>query len=401
MFKNKRFKLRAMLLIALMTGLTLISTRVRADSGFCGGGPVTLPFTDVAGNIFFCEIAAAYFSGLTNGTSASAFSPGMPVPREQMAAFTTRTLDQSLRRGSRTAALDQWWATQSQRAVALTTVGQEPFQVKSDGADLWVTSFFTGTVSRVRATDGKLLDIWTGATNAHGVLVALGRVFVTSWTQPGSLYMIDPTQPAGAMTLLTNTLHDFPTSITFDGRRIWIACNGSVGSPSSVSIVTLNPTTVVNVTAGFITVNGILNDGTSIWTTDIGDQTLKRLDSNGAILQTVGVGVASFFPGFDGTNIWVPNANSSSVTIVRASGSLGGAVLATLTGNGLNSPRTAAFDGERILVTNAIGNSVSMWHAASLAPIGSSVVGASPFGACSDGINFWIALAGDNALARF
>jgi hypothetical protein len=34
-------------------------------------------------------------------------------------------------------------------------------------------------------------------------------------------------------------------------------------------------------------------------------------------------------------------------------------VLATLTGNGLDFPVSAAFDGQRILVTNHNGNSVS------------------------------------------
>lgn len=51
-------------------------------------------------------------------------------------------------------------------------------------------------------------------------------------------------------------------------------------------------------------------------------------------------------------SIWVPNFGSNVVTVVRAST---GAVLATLTGNGLNGPFTAAFDGERIIVTTSPG----------------------------------------------
>jgi DNA-binding beta-propeller fold protein YncE len=87
----------------------------------------------------------------------------------------------------------------------------------------------------------------------------------------------------------------------------------------------------------------------------------------------------------------VPNQSTNTVTVVRASS---GIVLATLTGNGLNQPVTAAFDGERILVTNFGGNSVSLWKAADLSPLGSVSTGAStrPTGACSDGLNFWITL---------
>jgi hypothetical protein len=51
-------------------------------------------------NPFFCQIAAAYFSGLTNGTSATIYSPGLNVTRDQMAAFITRTQDSALKRGS-------------------------------------------------------------------------------------------------------------------------------------------------------------------------------------------------------------------------------------------------------------------------------------------------------------
>ena len=80
-----------------------------------------------------------------------------------------------------------------------------------------------------------------------------------------------------------------------------------------------------------------------------------------------------------------------------------GAVLRTLTGNGLNVPRAAAFDGERVLVTNETGNSVSLWKAADLTALGSSGTGTvtNPFGACSDGLNFWITLDATARLARF
>jgi hypothetical protein len=120
----------------------------------------------------------------------------------------------------------------------------------------------------------------------------------------------------------------------------------------------------------------------------------RRHHSNGDCRQPPGVSV------FDGTNIWVPNQSTNTVTVVRASS---GIVLATLTGNGLNQPVTAAFDGERILGTNFGGNSVSLLKAADLSPLGSVSTGAStrPTGACSDGLNFWITLNTTGNLARF
>jgi hypothetical protein len=407
MMKIKQsYALRITLLISLMVTPTVLSTRLRADTGTCGAGNTTLPFTDVpATNIFFCSIASAYFTGLTNGTSATTYSPANNVTREQMAAFITRTMDQSLKRGSERAVAKKWWTPQTADSLTLTTVGGLPEQVEFDGTDLWVANRTDGTVMRVRASDGKLLDTWTGGRGiATAIVTAMGRIFVAGPVgfYPGRIYMIDPTQPAGAMTILTSSLGYDPQGITFDGQRIWVA-----DSNGSVSIVSLNPTTVTTVPTGFSRPKGMLYDGSNIWVTDNGANTLLKLSSEGSILQTINVGTGPQFPVFDGTNIWVPNFNSSSVTVVRVKDTLSNPlanpfVLATLTGNGLGTATVAAFDGERILVTNQFESSASLWKAADLTPLGFVPTGDStrPVGACSDGLNFWIVLRQTGKLAR-
>lgn len=362
-----------------------------------------LPFVDVfPNNPFFSSIAEAYFSGLTNGTTPTTYEPTALVTREQMAAFIDRTMDQALKRSSERAGADQNWTNQGGSSLALTTVGASPQAVKSDGKDLWVANQGNATVSRVRASDGKLLETWTGAPTASAVLVAMGKIFVTGRTPPGNLYQIDPTQTAGPVTTLTSSLGIGPGGIAFDGQRIWTANTGVGPGTGSVSIVTVSPLSVTNVTAGFGNLSGIIYDGANIWVTDFGDDTLKKLDAGGAILQTVSVGSFPDYPAFDGTNIWVPDRTQNRVSVVRAAGSLAGTVIATLTGNGLDQPLYAAFDGERILVTN-LGDSVSLWKASDLTPIGSFSTGAgsAPGGVCSDGLNFWIALFNTGKLARF
>ncbi|HKA35580.1 MAG TPA: hypothetical protein VKH43_02090, partial [Thermoanaerobaculia bacterium] len=257
---------------------------------------------------------------------------------------------------------------------------------------------------RVRASDGKLLETWTGATSALGILSAMGRILVAGETTPGNLYMIDPSQPAGAVTTVASTLGSGAYGIAFDGARVWTA---NAGIPASVSIVTPGatiPWTVTNVTTGFTGLRGALYDGANVWATDVTGTSvpgaLRKLDANGNILATATVGVVPVIPVFDGNNIWVPNYNDSSVTVVRASNA---SVLATLTGNGLDFPYAAAFDGQRVLVTARNGNSVALWKAADLTTIGNFPTGAAtnPNGACSDGIHFWVALGGTNQLARF
>jgi len=403
---NRAILVRSFVLISLMASLTVLSTRLQADTGNCGGVTITLPFNDVMASPFFCQIAAAYFSGLTNGTGdGTTYSPTQTVTREQMAAFITRTLDQSLKRGSRKAVAKKWWTPQAVDNLTLTTVGTNPASVEFDGTDLWVANLGGGgTVTRVRPGDGTVLGTWTGAGNATGIVCAMGKIFVTGNLAPGKLYMIDPTQAPGVVTTLTSALGVSPTGIAFDGTRIWTANFNS----SSVSIVTLNPTTVTNVSIGFSGPIGALYDGSNIWVTDQGDGTIKKLDSTGAILQSITVGNAPQYPVFDGTNIWVPNFGSASVSVVRVKDATGNPlaspfILATLTGNGMLGPMTMAFDGERILVTNFSGDSVSLWKAADLTPLGSFLTGFNTVakGACSDGLNFWIALQNTNKLARF
>ena len=364
-----------------------------------------LPFTDLGSETTFCAaIAEAYFSGLTNGTTATTYSPSTLVPRDQMAAFITRTLDQSLLRGNRRAALDQWWtpAPLFPSGLALTSVGMAPSRLACDGADVWVTNSEGGTVSRVRASDGKNLETWTGMTSPFGIIAAMGRVFVTGFG--GHLYEIDPSQTAGAATTAANTLLAEASGIAFDGDRIWIAHQANPGG--GISIVTpgsSTPWSVTTVTNGFTSPYGIVFDGTGMWVTDLAANTFLKLDSNAAIVQTVAVGHEPTYPAFDGHNFWVPNHNDDSLTVVRASD---GAVLKTFSAghgnqNGLSQPLQAVFDGQRILVLNSAG--FSLFKAADLSVIGnSSPSGVStPFGACSDGVNFWASFNASGKIGRF
>ena len=390
------------LLVSLRTLFLLVSLLAAVLAGAGGALLATCgPFVDVAADSFCPFVLEIFYLGITTGTTATTFDPASNVTRLQMAAFLSRTVDRVLQRGGQRAALQQFWSPSTTTAsLGVTTLGGLPNHVRSDGADLWVSNFTGNSVSRVRGSDGKLLETWTGATKAAGVLVAMSRIFVAGDDDPGVLYRINPGHPPGAVDTVAPNLGAFTWGIGFDGGRIWTA-----NSDGSVSIVTPGatlPWTVTTVSTGFGSPQGIVFDGTNIWVTDAGvADRIYKLGADGSILQTVTVGVDPTIAVFDGTNIWVPNSNpvSPSVSVVRAST---GAVLATLTGNGLVAPQVAAFDGQRILVTNGVAT-VSLWKAADFTPLGSVSTGAgsSPFGACSDGINFWITLRNTGQLARF
>ncbi|HKF43147.1 MAG TPA: hypothetical protein VKG01_08610 [Thermoanaerobaculia bacterium] len=382
--RRRAFVLLTVALLALFAGLT------HGLLGVCG------PFTDTPSDPFCVFILEVFYMGITTGTTPTTYDPTGNVNRTQMAAFLSRTVDRTLQRGSRRAVLDQFWTPQNSGILGVTPVGGGPQLVRSDGLDVWVANI-GGTVSRVRAGDGRLLETWTGAASASGTVIAMGLVLVTGQTSPGRLYAINPTQAAGSVTTVASTLGNNAGAIAFDGARFWVA-----DFPNAISIITPGslPWTVTTVTTGFIGPVGALYDGANVWMTDQGAGTLLKLDGSGAIIQTVSTGSFPQHPVFDGTNIWVPNSVSGSVAVVRDSS---GAVLTTLTGNGLVHPHSAAFDGQRVLVTNYDGNSVSLWKAADLSPLGSISTGAAttPLGACSDGVNFWITLFGSAELARF
>ncbi|HKA36044.1 MAG TPA: S-layer homology domain-containing protein [Thermoanaerobaculia bacterium] len=365
-----------------------------------GGGSALLgvcgPFTDVAPDVFCPFVLEIFTLGITTGTTPSTYDPSANVSRLQMAAFLSRTVDRVLTRGGRRAALNQFWTIQGSINLALTTVGASSQFVQSDGADLWVGEYGAGTVARIRGSDGRRLETWTTPAGM-ALLPATGKVFVAGFANPGTLYRIDPSQPAGAATVVASTLGANPRSIAFDGSRIWTA-----NVFNSISIVTPGaaiPWTVTTVTTGFNGPAGALYDGSNIWITHGGTARLTKLDSDGAILQTVTVGLGPTYAVFDGSNIWVANQSANSVSVVRASN---GTVLTTLTGNGISAPIAAAFDGERVLITN-LADSVSLYKAADLSVIGNFPTGVStgPVGACSDGVNFWIVLSFSNKLARF
>jgi DNA-binding beta-propeller fold protein YncE len=365
--------------------------------GTCG------PFSDVT-DAAFCPFVLEIFTlGITTGTTPTTYDPSGGVTRLQMAAFLSRSVDGALRRGSRRAVVKKFWTTQGAQELGLTDLGTSSvggnlvYDIAADGQNVWLADDFDDTVKRVRASDGKLLETWTGAVSSIGLVSVPSGVFVIGNTTPGRLYRIDPSHPAGAVTTVASGLGGKPLAVTFDGARFWTT------NFSSISIVTAAatiPWTATTVTAGFVDPFGLVFDGSNIWVTDLGPGTVLKLDSVGTILQTVTTGPNPQGLVFDGSSLWVLNSGSDSVSIVRASS---GAVLATLTGNGLAFPFRAAFDGERVLVIDGGSDRVSLWKAADLTPLGffSTGAGTNPLAVASDGLNFWIALVDTNQLARF
>ena len=416
MKNNRNLSIRLFALLALGMSIAVTSTRLQAQTG-CSAS-LGVPFTDLGSmpSVFCKAVAEAYFSGLTSGTSATTYSPDDNVSRAQMAAFTTRTMDQSLRRGSRRAALNKWWTPSSIEALDLSAMQTDnaPAGISFDGDDLWVVS--SDSISRVRASDGKGLQSWSRCCGTSNPLIAMGRVFVgVTWSctphEVGRLFMIDPKDSSFGLSSV-GFLEGYPTAVAFDGAKIWTAnstsCGVGLNSVSYATVGTTVPWNITNITTGFNRPYGILYDGSHIWVTDRGDHRLKKVNkANGTVLQSIPVGTDPGHPVFDGMNIWVPNYGSDNITVVRVKDAAGNAlascfVLKTLTAPFMLGPLTAAFDGERVVVACQT-QGIFLFKAADLSFITGISTGpdTNPYGACSDGLNFFVTLNGTNQLVRF
>ena len=350
-----------------------------------------VPFADVSA--FCAEIRIAYYVGITQGTSATTYSPGDTVTRDTLAAFTTRALNAALLRRSPRTAAGFLWSPGSGAAIA--TIGSNPSGVASDGVDLWIADSTSQKLYRV-SHNGIPLATWTGLSGASDVLVVPGRVIVTGTNT--SIYAVDPAQSPGAVSSSGASPSAGGVGLAFDGQKVWrpsaAASTLSLINPDGAYLAEFGPLPVPT--------RGIFFDGTYMWLL-AGDGTLRRVNPftfESADLALGAVFSSTVRPGFDGQNLWLPNPDSNQIFIVRPSSQT---VIATLTGNGLNGPNAVACDGLRMLVTNKTGNSVSLFQATDATPLGSISLSQAlaPAQAASDGLNFFVVGSGNGQLWKF
>ncbi len=377
--------------LALATALAGAATGVVRDQ--CG------PFTDVSPAL--CPyVLEMYYLGITAGTSPTTFSPDAVMTRGQAAVFVSKGVNQALARSSRRAALGQWWnGAQSGWRVGLgvTPLTQDFLtDVACDGTDVWAAGRSDG-VFRVRASDGKLLETRPIGDNPGRLLIAMGRVFVSTGfeTNASDLLMIDPSQAVAPPTTIAEGLSEI-SDLAFDGSRIWASTTDGkilVITPSATS-----PWPVETHVSGAEGLSSILYDGRNVWASSL-DGELFRLDSSGAVIQTVSAGDSPVSMAFDGANLWVPNA--ATVDIVRASD---GEVIRSFLGFG--RPAAAAFDGERVLILTRSGTSPESWQGLRLFRAADAELLAMEdhdlgrFAVASDGLSFWVATV-PGRLARY
>ncbi len=273
-------------------------------------------------------------------------------------------------------------------------MGNQPSDVVSDGANIWVANFAYGTVTKLQANDGKVLGTFAAGTNPAHLAFDGANIWVTA-SQTGLIKL----RASDGASLKTISTFD-AEGVVFDGIYIWVAnyANGTV-----TRYVALNGTNGGTFTVGNLPY-ALTSDGVNIWVANNGDNTVTELRAqdgacNGVVdppslaACTFSVGTAPIALTFDRSNIWVANNGSNSVTELQASN---GATLRTVSDLSGPEPEGIVFDGANIWVSG--GNDVDKIRASDGTVLG-TFPGANG-GLAFDGASVWATLSSANQVFK-
>jgi YVTN family beta-propeller protein len=152
-------------------------------------------------------------------------------------------------------------------SVTAFPTGSMPYFVAFDRANMWVTNYSSGTVTKLRANDGLALGTYNVQNNPAGLAFDGSNIWVANH---GSNSVSKLQASTGA--LLGNfPVQTEPFGVAFDGSAIWVANSGS----SSVTKLAINGSLLGNYTVGSNPM-AVLFDGNYIWVTSIGTNTVTR-----------------------------------------------------------------------------------------------------------------------------
>ena len=384
---------------ALLMFLPTRTGRVLAQGAICG------QFTDVPASSVYCPfILEAFISNITQGTSPTTFNPGDAVSRDQAATFFTRTMDQTLHRGSVRTAIGKTWAPLSTNGGIATDVGGSVNDVVTDGTNLWLARG-DGKVLKVSVAERRLMETWSlasGAPNRLGVFA--GQVWIAD--NLGRLHSFNPTDSPGSANLLFTAnatgVVGGGAALAFDGTSVWLGSSG--GTRIFIYQVSSGGGSAF-VPGG--NVDGLVFDGTYMWVLMANSTLLKvSIPAPGGVPSVV---ETLTIPGlvndcrmlYDGNNIWIPIGITGTLYVVRptANPSVPSLIVLNQSIRDVLFPYVASFDGENVMIGGTSNGVVALYKATNLTLIRTLPSGAIGVrGIASDGRTFNI---GDYLGTRF
>ena len=272
-----------------------------------------------------------------------------------------------------------------------------------DGENIWLTA--SNGVTKLRASDGANLGTFSwGGYSGGGVAFDGANIWVANNPDPlllsagvTKLRASDGTNLG--MFWLPGAGDAIARGVAFDGANVWVVWADNEHPRTSVTKLRASDGAVLG---GFVTggsyAGGLVFDGTYVWVTSQGFTSgfvFAVRASDGAPLGTFRTGQRPTGITYDGTNIWVANSGSNTVTKLRASD---GTNLGTFAVG--NNPNAAAFDGANIWVANHGDGTVSKLRALDVTNLGTFAVGGNPNAVAFDGANIWVTNRGAGRFPR-
>jgi|tagenome__1003787_1003787.scaffolds.fasta_scaffold20666226_1 virginiamycin B lyase len=156
----------------------------------------------------------------------------------------------------------------TRKVVATIRVGIRPFSVAYGSGAVWVANLSSGTVSRIDPKRNRVVKTIKAGTEPNGIVVAFGAVWVAD-RLGGKLLKIDPT---------TNRVVDWlqlsaPDWVTPDAESLWVS--EETGSVAKVDPATLTVLARVQVGANPLDTAVV---GDDLWVPNIDDSTISIVD---------------------------------------------------------------------------------------------------------------------------
>lgn len=123
-------------------------------------------------------------------------------------------------------------------------VGTYPCGVAFDGANIWVANNGSGSVTKLRASDGTALGTYAVGFNPRGVIFDGTNIWVAN-TNSNSVTKL---RASDGTVLGTYAVGWMPEWVAFDGTNIWVA---DYGSGKVTKLRTYDGTVMGNYTVGF------------------------------------------------------------------------------------------------------------------------------------------------------
>ncbi len=196
------------------------------------------------------------------------------------------------------------------------------------------------------------------------------------------------------MTLLADTEGKIEMKIRKIGVLLSIVASTlvSVASVTGATGTQVPAGTVINVIPVGVNPQAISSDGTDVWVANSGSNSVSEIQaSTGTVVNTISVGIAPSGISSDGTDVWVAEGSGSVSEIQVSTGTVINTILGNYSNFGISS-----FGGE-VWVTN---NWVNEIQASTGTVVNWTTVGDSPNGISSDGIDVWVANRFSNSISE-